>query len=107
MRGTLRSLTTGNRIRVEFYNDMFSYLIAFVYVDTTDIVNIEIYKDLKELTVSEMRELWAKLKIGILPSNFMEEVRVNVLTHLQKVDRVDLVAVCLDSADPMEDKIRL
>ena len=69
--------------------------------------NIEIYADLEELTVPEMRKVWNKLKIGFLPPNFMEHVRASVLAHLQNVDRVDLVAVCLDNTQHMEDKKRL
>lgn len=99
--------TTGNDIRIEFYRDIYSYLIAYVEITVNDAVNIEIYADLEELTATEMRELWAKLKIGILPPNFMEHVRASVLAHLQNVGRVDLVSVCLDSAPNMEDKKRL
>ena len=99
--------TIGNDIRIEFYRDIYSYLVAYVEITVNDAANIEIYADLEELTVSEMRKLWNKLKIGILPPNFMEHIRASVLVHLQNVDRVDLVAVCLDSFDPMEDKKRL
>ena len=100
------SITIDNYFRVEFYNDFSSYLIAIVEVDGTE-CDIEIYADLEELTVPEMKKLWNKLKTDILPPNFMEQIRVSVLAHLQNVDRVDLVAVCLDSAPPMEDKKRL
>lgn len=99
--------TTGNDIRIEFYCDIYSYLVAYVEITDNDAVNIEVYADLEELTAAEMRELWNKLKIGILPPNFMEHIRASVLAHLQNVDRVDLVAVCLDSVAPMEDKKRL
>lgn len=99
--------TTGNDIRIEFYRDVYSYLVAYVEISVNDAVNIEIYADLEELTVTEMRDLWEKLKIGILPPNFMEHIRVSVLAHLQNIGRVDLVSVCLDSTDPMEDKKRL
>ena len=100
------SVTIDNYFRLEFYNDFSSYLIAIVEVEGT-MCDTEIYADLEELTVTEMRKLWNKLKIDILPPNFMEHIRASVLTHLQNVDRVDLVAVCLDSVDPMEDKKRL
>lgn len=99
--------TTGNDIRIEFYRDVYSYLVAYVEISVNDAVDIEIYADLEELTVTEMRDLWEKLKIGILPPNFMEHIRVSVLAHLQNIGRVDLVSVCLDSTDPMEDKKRL
>lgn len=99
--------TTANDIRIEFYRDIYSYLTAYVEITVNDAVNIEIYADLEELTAAEMRELWTKLKIGILPPNFMEHIRASVLAHLQNVGRVDLVSVCLDSAPNMEDKKRL
>lgn len=98
---------TDNDIRIEFYRDVYSYLVAYVEITDNDAVNIEIYADLEELTAAEMRDLWTKLKIGFLPSNFMEHIRASVLAHLQNVGRVDLVSVCLDSVDPMEDKKRL
>lgn len=98
--------TVDNYFRVEFYNDFTSYLVAIVEVDSTT-CDIEICADLEELTVDEMRKLWHKLKIGFLPPNFMENIRASVLVHLQNVDRVDLVSVCLDSAPNMEDKKRL
>lgn len=102
-----KSLTTENDIRIEFYRDIYSYLVAYVEITVNGAVNIEIYADLEELTAAEMRDLWAKLKIEILPSNFMERIRTSVLVHLQNVGRVDLVAVCLDNAAHMEDKKRL
>lgn len=102
----LSSVTVDNYFRVEFYNDFSSYLVAMVEADGTT-CDVEIYADLEELTVDEMRKLWNKLKIGFLPPNFMEHIRASVLTHLQNVGRVDLVSVCLDSTDPMEDKKRL
>ena len=97
----------GNDIRIEFYSNPYSFLFAYVEITVNDAVNIEIYADLSELTTAEMRELWAKLKIGILPPNFMEDIRASVLAHLQNVGRVDLVSVCLDSAPNTEDKKRL
>lgn len=100
------SVTIDNYFRLEFYNDFSSYLIVIVEVEGT-MCDTEIYADLEELTVSEMRKLWNKLKIDILPSNFMERIRASVLAHLQNVDRVDLVAVCLDSTPHTEDKKRL
>lgn len=100
------SVTIDNYFRVEFYNDFSSYLIAIIEVDGTA-CDIEIYADLEELTVTEMRKLWNKLKIGFLPPNFMEHVRVSVLDHLQNVDRVDLVSVCLDSAASSGEAMRL
>ena len=102
----LSSVTVDNYFRVEFYNDFSSYLVAMVMVDGTT-CDVEIYADLEELTVDEMRKLWNKLKIGFLPPNFMEHIRASVLAHLQNVDRVDLVAVCLDSAAPSGEAMRL
>ena len=102
----LSSVTVDNYFRVEFYNDFSSYLVAMVMVDGTT-CEIEIYADLEGLTVDEMRKLWNKLKIGFLPPNFMEHIRASVLAHLQNVDRVDLVAVCLDSVAPSEGAMRL
>lgn len=102
----LSSVTVDNYFRVEFYNDFSSYLVAMVEVDGTT-CDVEIYADLEELTVDEMRKLWNKLKIGFLPPNFMEDIRASVLTHLQKVDRVDLVSICLDNATYGEVAMRL
>lgn len=102
----LSSATVDNYFRVEFYNDFALYLIAIVMIDG-EACDIKVYADLEELSVGEMRKVWNKLNISILPSNFMEHIRASVLAHLQNVGRVDLVAVCLDSADPMEDKKRL
>lgn len=102
----IRSVTVDDYFRIDFYNDFSSYLVVFVKVDDGE-CDIKIYADLEELTVAEMRKLWNKLKIGILPRNFMEHIRASVLAHLQNVDRVDLVAVCLDSATYGEVALRL
>lgn len=102
----LSSVTIDNYFRVEFYNDFTSYLVAMIEIDDT-MCDIEVYADLEELTVDEMRKVWNKLKIGIFPSNFMEHIRASVLAHLQNVGRVDLVSVCLDSAAPSEEAMRL
>lgn len=102
----LSSVTVDNYLRVEFYNDFTSYLIAMIEVDGTT-CDIEIFADLEELAAPEMRKLWNKLKIGFLPPNFMENIRASVLAHLQNVDRVDLVAVCLDNAAPNGGAMRL
>lgn len=77
-----------------------------VEVDGT-MCDIEIYADLEELTVDEMRKVWNNLKIGFFPPNFMEHIRASVLAHLQNVDRVDLVSVCLDTAAPSGEAMRL
>lgn len=102
----LSSVTVDNYFRIEFYNDFSSYLVAMVEVDGTT-CDIEIYADLEMLSVDEMRKVWNKLKIGILPPNFMEHIRASVLAHLQNVDRVDLVSICLDSAAPSGEAMRL
>lgn len=46
-----------------------------------------------------MRDLWGELKKPyISPPAIMEQIRADVLKHLQDVGRVDLVAICLDNA---------
>lgn len=62
-------------------------------------VKIKTHADLEDFTVSEMRDLWGELKKPyISPHAIMEQIRADVLKHLQDVGRVDLVAICLDNA---------
>ena len=90
-------------IRIEFCPYR---LVVLVYIGR-DTITFKTYADLYDLTADDMRDLWQKLKIPLLRSNIMSDIRTNILVHLQNIGRVDLVAVCLDSAPPMEDKKRL
>lgn len=103
----LYNYTIDDSIRIEFYYDRMSYLVAYLYIKNTDDVKVEIYANLADMSAPEMCEIWKKLKIDVLPPNFMEDIRVSVLVHLQDVNRADLVAVCLDSAAPSGETMRL
>lgn len=103
----LYNYTIENSIRIEFWYDHENYLVALLEISNTDDVKIEVCADLGNMSALDMRELWTKLKFSILPTNFMEDIRASVLVHLQNAGRADLVAVCLDSATPRMEAMRL
>ena len=83
-------------------------LTSIIYPYKNDMVKIRTWADFEDMTAAEMRDLWSELqKPYISPPEIIERIRADVIECLQSDDRVDLVAVCLDSADPMEDKKRL
>jgi hypothetical protein len=71
-------------------------------------VKISTWADFEDMTAAEMRDLWNKLKKPyISPPEIMEQIRTDVITHLNDIGRVDLVSVCLDSAAPSGEGMRL
>lgn len=81
---------------------------SIIYPHKNDMVKIRSWAYFEEMTAAEMRDLWCELqKPYISPPEIMERIRADVIELLYDSGRVDLVAVCLDSADPMEDKKRL
>lgn len=94
---------------IGFYCDKRMCLTSIIKPDyKNDRVIVKTFADLENFSAAEMRDLWCKLtKPFISPPAIMERIRADVIECLQNVDRVDLVAVCLDSAAPNGGTMRL